>query len=136
MNTNLENEQIIFFDGICVFCNKSINLLEDLDKKNKFKFATLQGETAKQLLAISLVSGDLKSLVFYKQGKIFLKSSAVIEIVFQLGGFWKLIKITYIIPKIIRNIFYDLIAKNRYNWFGKNDFCKLPNESNKLKFLD
>lgn len=136
MNNQLINENIVFFDGICVFCNKSINLLEDLDKNDKFKFATLQSETAKELLPESLTVGDLKSLVFYKRGNIYIKSNAVIEIIFQLGGLWKIVKIAYIIPKIVRNVFYDLIAKNRYNWFGKTDACRLPNAENKHKYLD
>ncbi len=142
----MKDYSIIFFDGICNFCNSSVNFIIKRDKKNYFKFAFLQSVHAQ----IFFVSHDLvpkvhlgnektekklDSIILYKNNKLYIKSSASLHIARHLKGLWKLFFILIIIPPPIRNFLYDIIAKNRYKWFGKRESCMIPDEKVKEKFL-
>jgi len=131
---NLENQDIIFFDGICGLCNKFIDFILRHDKGNKFLFSTLQGETAKKLLPLPITK-DLESVVFIENGFIYYKSGAALRILTKLGGIWKIMKVFLFVPKFVRDLVYDFIAKNRYNLFGKKETCRLPTPEEKTKFL-
>lgn len=127
---------IILFDGICNFCNSSVNFIMERDTKNRFKFASLQSETGKDLLNhFGLDSKDLKTIILIENGKYYSKTTAALRITKQLKGFWKLFYIFIIIPSFIRNIAYNIIAKYRYVWFGKRDACRIPTQEEKEKFL-
>jgi predicted DCC family thiol-disulfide oxidoreductase YuxK len=129
-------EQVILFDGICNFCNSSINFVIDRDHKNVFKFAALQSEAGQILLQkYHFPTDKADSVMLLKNGKVYEKSTAVLEIARTLGGFWQVFYIFIVIPPFIRNFFYDLIAKNRYKLFGKKDTCRIPTPELKAKFL-
>lgn len=127
-------ENIVFFDGVCSFCNQSVDFLIKIDKKNCLKFASLQGETAKSKLNQSTLD-KIDSIVYYQNSKIYTKSKAIIKLLMDIGGIWKVAYLGYIIPNFIRDYLYDLIARNRYKWFGKRETCRLPNEEEKGKIL-
>lgn len=127
-------ENIVFFDGVCSFCNQSVDFLIKIDKKNRLKFASLQGETAKSKLNQSTLD-QIDSIVYYQESKIYTKSKAIIKLLIDIGGIWKVAYLGYIIPNFIRDYLYDLIARNRYKWFGKRETCRLPNEEEREKIL-
>ena len=132
----IENKKIIFYDGLCARCNRFIRLLIKLDKKEKFLLAPLQGKNGKILK--EKFSKELKgidSVIFYNK-KVFTKSSAVINILNELGGAYKLAYIFNIIPTFISDSIYDYIARNRFQWFGKLDKCPMPEKKNISRFLD
>ena len=132
----IENKKIIFYDGLCAMCNRFIRILITLDKKEKFLLAPLQGKNGKILQKI--FSKDLKgidSVIFYNK-KVYTKSSAVINILSELGGTCKLAYIFNIIPSFISDSIYDYIARNRFQWFGKLDKCPMPEKKNISRFLD
>lgn len=133
-NADNANETIIFFDGVCGLCNRAVDLLIRLDKKNIFKFAPLQGETAQSLLNVETISKK-ESVVLYDQGKIYKNSTAVIRILIRLKGFWKTSYIFFIVPAFIRDFIYHWIAYNRYKWFGFHKTCRLPMPDELEKFL-
>lgn len=134
---NMEmNHPILFFDGVCNLCNTSIQRVIKADKKGVFRFASLQSETAKELLADSgLNPTELKSVILLHQDRFYTRSNAVLESVRLLGGAWSLLYIFIIVPPFIRNAIYDWIARNRYRWFGKKDACMIPSPELKSRFL-
>jgi predicted DCC family thiol-disulfide oxidoreductase YuxK len=125
---------IVFFDGVCGLCNRAVDLLIRLDKKNIYKFAPLQGKTAQTLLNEETISKK-ESVVLYDQRKIYKNSTAVIYILIRLGGLWKTFYIFFIIPAFIRDYFYRQIANNRYKWFSIHKSCRLPTPDEVKKFL-
>jgi len=112
---------IVLFDGICNLCNASVRFISRHDKDSKIKFASLQSETAKQLLSkLNIDTNKIDSIIFISKEKIFFKSNAAIEISKLLDGVPHLLKYFQFIPRPVRDFVYDLIAKNRYRLFGKS----------------
>lgn len=127
---------IVFFDGVCVLCNRSVNFLIKRDKKKLLKFASLQSETAKQIFSHSDDQQDDESVIFYSDGNIYKKSAAIIKIAKYLKFPWNTLKILQIIPVSLRDIIYDYVARKRYKWFGKTNQCLIPPEDLKDRFLE
>lgn len=128
---------IILFDGVCNFCNATINFLIDRDKKGVFRFAALQSEPGREILEkhnITL-STDFDSVIAEKDGKLYQKSDAALEIARNMNGAWKLLYGFKIVPRFIRDFVYDLIAKNRYRFMGKMDACRIPTPELRARFL-
>jgi len=126
---------IVFFDGYCILCNGFVDFLLKIDKNKVLSFASLQGETAKEILSASHLQKT--DSVIYKdaQNSISIKSTAVIRILISLGGLWKTARFLQFIPAYLLDFIYDFIAKNRFNWFGKRNACRIPNESEKSRIL-
>lgn len=125
---------VILFDGVCNFCNSSINLVIRNDKKAYFQFAPLQGEIAQQLVGNRILPTP-ESVILLEDGKIYEKSTAALRIAKKLDGLWPLVYILHIIPKFVRDPIYDLIARNRYKWFGKKETCMIPGPDIINRFL-
>lgn len=131
----LQNQKIVFFDGVCHLCNGFVDQVISSDtKKRQFLFAPLQGMTAELLLKPE-DRAKLDSVIYFEAGRVYTKSTAVLKILSQLGGFYKLFGIARIIPTGLRDIIYSLIAKNRYAWFGERDFCRLPQPEERAYLL-
>ena len=125
---------VILFDGVCNFCNSSINFVIRNDKKAYFQFAPLQGEIAQQLVGNKIIPTP-ESVILLEDGKIYEKSTAALRIAKKLDGLWPIVYVLSIIPKLIRDPIYDLIARNRYNWFGKKESCMNPGPDIRNRFL-
>ena len=126
---------VILFDGVCNFCNSSINFIIKHDKKNYFRFAPLQSEKGKQLLPFNATQQQLDSLILMENNKIYKRSTAVLRIAKHLNGFYFLLYGFIIIPPFLRDAIYNFIARNRYEWFGKKDNCMIPTQEVKEKFI-
>jgi predicted DCC family thiol-disulfide oxidoreductase YuxK len=126
---------ILFFDGVCGLCNGLVDWLMMRDKSHKIKYATLQGEHAKKLLNPSLRE-DLDTVVVWHQDQVYTQSEAIILCFSQLSFPWNLVRIFKIIPSFLRNFIYQIIAKNRYRIFGKNETCRIPLPEERIYFLD
>lgn len=132
----MNNYKIILFDGVCNLCNSSVNFIIDRDKNNKFKFAALQSDTGQRLLEkFSLNASEFDSVILIDDNKFYTKSTAALKIAKEFPSFWKFLYVLIIIPAPLRNVFYDLVAKNRYRLFGKKDSCRMPTPELKEKFL-
>lgn len=129
------NHPIVFFDGVCNLCNASVQWLIKRDQKHQFRFAPLQGETAKVHLKITDENATPQSVILFENGKVYQKSSAALRIAVKLGFPWFLAGIFFIIPRFFRDWVYDFIARNRYRWFGKQDACMIPTPELKALFL-
>ncbi len=127
---------IILFDGVCNFCNSSVNFIIDRDATNYFKFGALQSDEGQVLLKKhnqSTVSYD--TLMLIEGDMLYTRSTAALRIAKKLNGLWSLFYVFIIIPKFLRDPIYNLIAKNRYKMFGKKDTCRLPTPAERAKFL-
>ena len=130
-------DKIILFDGVCNLCNGAINFIIKHDPKGIFKFASLQGETGKQLLAQHNIDPqETDSIVLIDNDQVSVKSSAALRIAKNLNQGYPLLFGFMIIPTFIRNGVYDFIAANRYKWFGKKESCMLPTPELRSRFLD
>jgi len=128
---------IILFDGICNMCTVSVQFIIKRDPKQKFRFASLQSDTAKELLTKHNISKEVDSVVLItEEGRVFDKSSAALRIASKLKGGWKLFAIFLVVPLFIRDVVYQFIAKHRYNWFGKKEECMIPTPEQKKRFLE
>lgn len=125
---------IVFFDGNCGLCNSFVDFLMKEDRNDILKYSALQGETAKSYIN-TIDSSNLKTVIFFSEGKIFTKSDAIIEIFKSMGGIWRLFVVLKIFPKKFRDFFYEIIAANRINWFGQMETCRMPTEKERDKLL-
>lgn len=132
-----EGKKIVLFDGVCNMCNSTVRYIINRDKKDVFRFASLQSEIGIKILKhIGVDPKTTDSIVLYEPGQAyFIKSSAVIEIANTLGGIANMMTLFKIIPSFLRNPVYDYIAKNRYKWYGKLDACPIPTLATDKKFL-
>jgi predicted DCC family thiol-disulfide oxidoreductase YuxK len=127
---------IVLFDGVCNFCNASINFIIDRDSGNNFRFAALQSETGRKLLEQHGYNNNiLDSVVLIKNNRVYKKSAAALEIVRELNGLWPVLYIFKLLPSFILDILYNVIARNRYKLFGKADVCRIPTPQLKQKFI-
>lgn len=126
---------IVLFDGECNFCDKSVQFILKRDAKQHFKFASLQSEIGQGLLENFKVPLDVDSFLLIENRRYYTRSSAAFRVCKHLSGFWKLFYIAIFIPKPIRDVVYNYIAKNRYTWFGKKQSCRLPTPDERKQFL-
>lgn len=132
----MDKHKIILFDGICNLCNSSVNFIIGRDKKNVFKFAAMQSEAGQSLMTkFNLSLNEFYSVILIDNEKYYTSSTAVLRIAKELGFFWNILYVFIIVPTPVRNFFYNLIARNRYRWFGKKDSCRIPTLELKEKFL-
>lgn len=130
------NKQILLFDGECNLCNRVVQFVIKRDKEKKFVFASLQSDAGKKMLEKYKVNAvKLETFVLIKNETAYLRSSASLEVVREVGGVWKLLYAFVIIPAFIRDGIYNFIAKRRYKIFGKAT-CMVPSPELKSRFLE
>jgi len=130
------DKPVILFDGVCNLCSGSVQFILKRDKEKKFLFASLQSNYGQELLKkLGLPADTFNSFMLYQDGNILTRSTAALQMFQQLKG-WKWVKLFWIVPKFIRDAVYNLIATNRYRWFGKKNECWLPASELKARFLD
>lgn len=127
---------VIIFDGLCNLCNNKINFVIRNDKKDYFRFAPLQSEIGKKQLAKHHIhQHNFNTFFLLENNKTYKQSTAVLRIIKKLDGLWPILYVLIIIPAFMRNVIYNIIAKNRYKWWGKRDSCAVPDGANLEKFL-
>lgn len=137
MQHNQTNNPIVLFDGVCNLCNSTVLWIIKHDPKRQFRFASLQGDYGQQILKqFHLPPDALNSFILLKDNQIYTKSTGALKVAKALNGLWSMLYIFIIIPAFIRNSVYDLIAKNRYHWFGKKESCAFPSPALKDLFYD
>jgi predicted DCC family thiol-disulfide oxidoreductase YuxK len=133
---------VLLYDGVCGFCNKSVQLILDHDRRGTMRFAALQSDYGKAVVKRHPSLHDVDSVVFVEkqsdtgEERVFVRSHAALRIAAYLGGVWKLFFAAYVIPAPLRDYLYDLFARNRYKLFGKYDSCLLPPPEVRSRFLD
>jgi len=131
------NKKIILFDGVCNLCNSTIQRIIKRDTNDVFRFAALQSEVGKKLISErNIDTQKVDSIIFIDPGvAYYFKSKAALQIGQHLKGYRTLSYFLTLIPNSLRNIVYDYIAKNRYQWYGKKDQCMVPTPELLAKFL-
>ncbi len=129
-------KNIVLFDGVCNLCNGLVRFIIKRDRTGKFKFASLQSEIGQQWLQrFGLAKNEFESFVLIRGDKYYLKSAAALKMLRELGGIWKAFYVFIVVPRPVRDLIYDLIAKSRYKIFGKRDVCMVPTPALKERFL-
>lgn len=133
-----QNKKIILFDGVCNLCNKAVNFIIERDKDDVFRFASLQSEVGQKLVSErGIDTENMDSMVLIEPGVAYYqRSTAALEISKDLSGAYSMLGYFSFIPEGFRDSIYNLVAKNRYKWFGKKDACMIPTPELKAKFLD
>lgn len=130
-------KDVLLFDGVCNLCNGAVNFIIDRDPNGHFQFAALQSDFGQeQLEKLGFNQEDFDSLVLLSEGKVHKKSGAALRIAGRLNGLYPLLKAFLIIPPFIRDGVYDIIARNRYKWFGKRDECRIPTPELRSRFIE
>lgn len=124
---------VVYFDGVCGLCNTFVDKLMRHDKKKRLRFATLQSEHARHLLDIE--KDGMDSVILEWNGKVYHKTAAGIRALALCGRGWVLMKGLLIFPPFLRDFFYDIIARNRYKWWGKKESCRIPTPEERERFL-
>lgn len=150
-------QPILFFDGVCGLCNRFVDFMLRADSQHRFRYAPLQGETARRLLGMDDEAegcqpggggdeaGDhqasdrppdtLRSFIFLDKDRLYEQSNAVLLAMKRLGGAWRVIAVLYVFPRPLRDFVYRVVARNRYRWFGRREECRLPTPDERDRFL-
>jgi len=127
---------IVLFDGVCNFCNASVNFVIEHDKAGYFKFAPLQSEIGEELVAKhGINTADIDSVIVVENDRAYTHSSGALRIAKQLDGIWSWAYAFIMVPKPIRDFCYKLFAKHRYRLFGRQDACMMPTPEIRARFL-
>jgi predicted DCC family thiol-disulfide oxidoreductase YuxK len=130
------DKKIIVFDGVCILCNSFVLFILKKDQTKQFYFTTAQSDFVKEMMKTTPFKvNPMDSVIYLKNGKLFTESSAVLGILSDLGGIWKLMTIFRLIPPFLRNMIYRFCAKRRYRVFGMLETCMLPSSEWKNRFL-
>ena len=130
------SEAIILFDGVCNFCSGSVQFIIKRDPSGYFRFAALQTAAGEKVMKDNGIGDDRpESIILVENGRVWYRSSAALLIARRLSRGWSLFYAFIIIPPLIRDFFYNIIARNRYRWFGKKDVCFVPTEEIRSRFI-
>ena len=138
---NQSPHPIVLYDGVCGLCNRLNQFLLKRDKYDRLRFASLQSSLAESLtLRHGANPKDLDTVYVVVDHNLptehlLSRSDAIIHVVTQLSGIWKLMRIANWVPRPLRNVVYEMVARNRYRFFGKHDQCMLPAAKDQKKFL-
>lgn len=125
---------IILFDGMCNLCTGSVQFVIKRDKKKIFRFASLQSDIGQQLTAGVQTAAVMDTFMLYKNGKLYTRSTAALLVAKELSGVWPALSLLMVVPPVLRDSAYNMVAKNRYRWFGKKNECWLPTPDLKERF--
>ncbi|MGB0788754.1 MAG: thiol-disulfide oxidoreductase DCC family protein [Marinirhabdus sp.] len=131
-----KEHKVILFDGVCNLCNASVNFVIRHDPNDVFRFAALQEGVGQQYIKKHAIdTSKTDSIILIDGERAYVKATAALRIARHLNGAWPLLYSFMILPKPIRNRVYDLVARNRYKWYGKRESCTIPTPELQRKFL-
>jgi predicted DCC family thiol-disulfide oxidoreductase YuxK len=120
-----DDRPLFIFDGVCVLCSSGVRWLLRRDPAGRFRFATAQSPLGRAIYAHYGLDFD-ETYLLLDQGCVYVKSDGYLRIAPSLGGFYRrLAALARLIPRALRDAAYDLVARHRYRWFGKTDYCAL-----------
>lgn len=126
---------IILFDGVCNFCDSTVQFIMKHDQAGYFQFAALQSDVGRELLTQFNIPKNIDSVVLIEDGKVYMESTAALKICKKLDKVWPIYYLFTPIPRRIRNALYKLFAKHRYRLFGRKQACLLPTPAQRQRFL-
>ena len=133
--TNIR-ENIVFIDGYCIVCNRFADFVLKADRKFRFHLATIQGATFESVRARYPELNEPPDSIIIKIGdRIFSKSTGVLKLMGMLPFPYNILKAFLLVPRVVRDPVYDLVARKRYRWFGKRESCRVPGPDDQQRFL-
>jgi predicted DCC family thiol-disulfide oxidoreductase YuxK len=127
-------DEVVLYDSECGLCNRSVQFILKHERNQKLQFTSLQGSFSKKVISeINLKNDFNESILFYRDGKLFSKSKAVLSIIPFLRWYFYPILIFWLIPNFFRDLIYDLVAKNRNRYFQE---CKIVKSDSLSRYLD
>jgi predicted DCC family thiol-disulfide oxidoreductase YuxK len=130
------DKKIIVFDGVCILCNSFVQFILKRDRTKQFYFTTAQSDFVNEKVkTMHFKVNPMDSVIYLKNGKVLTESSAVLGILSDLGGIWKLMSIFSLVPPLIRNAMYRFCARRRYRVFGMLETCMMPSPDWKNRFF-
>jgi len=128
---------VILFDGLCNLCNASVDFILRWDRRGYFRFASLQSPAGQSLLEpCPERAGASNSVLLVADKECFTRSTAALQIARRLSFPWPALFVLILIPPVLRDAGYDLVARNRYRWFGIRATCRLPTPDERARFLE
>lgn len=128
---------VLLFDGVCNLCTASVQFVLRRDRREVFRFAALQSEAGRRLVARHGLDPEaLHTLVLVDGDRAFVRSAAALRVAGRLSGLWPLLRVFLLVPRPLRDAAYDWIARHRYRWFGRRESCLLPTPELRRRFLD
>lgn len=127
---------IVLFDGVCNFCNGSVNFIIAHDKAGYFKFAPLQSEIGEELMTKhGIDKAETDSVILIEDEKAYTHSTGALRVARKLDGIWSWAYVFRFVPRPIRDLCYKTFAKYRYRLFGRQDACMMPTPEIRARFL-
>ncbi|EKF35206.1 MULTISPECIES: thiol-disulfide oxidoreductase DCC family protein [Bacillus] len=127
---------LILFDGVCNVCSGAVQFVMKRDPHEQMMFASLQSNTGQRILKENgLPLDEFNSFIYIEEGTLYMKSTGILRAARHLKGIYRWSYLLLIIPRPIRDWCYQLIAKNRYKWFGQKTSCMVPTPDIQKRFL-
>lgn len=131
-----DRHPVLFFDGECALCSRTMRWLLKRDRRAILRFAPLGGNTHAALDSPG-ASEQGSTLILVRDGRVYLRSAGVIRMLWSIGGVWALLGgLLWLIPLPLRDAGYRFIAARRYRWFGRTDSCLMPSDDTRARILD
>jgi len=130
------DDDVILYDGMCVFCSRWVRFVAARDKAQRFRFTAIQSGYGTRLAqAFGIDPGDPDTNAVVHGGLAYFKSDAVLTVLSHLPG-WGWVCVLHFVPKPLRDAAYNLVARNRYRIFGKYEECFVPDESLRARVME
>jgi predicted DCC family thiol-disulfide oxidoreductase YuxK len=130
-----DDKPVFVFDGVCVLCSGGAAWLMRHDRGRRFRLASAQSLLGKALYAHYGLDWNATYLLI-SNGRPYIKSDGYLEMCRVIGGWWRLFLVLALIPRAVRDWGYDIVARHRYRWFGKVEYCQLIPEEMRVTLLD
>ena len=133
---------VLLYDGLCGFCDSTVQFILRHDRRGTLRFATLQGDFAREVTSRHPELAGVDSLVLVEpdaatgQEKVYVRSEGALHVARYLGGAWHLARVVAIVPRFLRDWGYDAFARIRYRVFGRYDSCPIPTPEQRARFID
>jgi predicted DCC family thiol-disulfide oxidoreductase YuxK len=137
----MSDSPILLFDGVCNLCSRAVQFIVDHETAPTIRFCSLQSEAGRALLAEHgmlhvIAEADPDTMVFVEGGRAYERSTGALRVSRYLRAPWRWVQLGWIVPRILRDLVYRVVAKNRYRWFGKSDSCLVPTKELTARFLE
>lgn len=133
---NAPARPVLIFDGVCNICSFGVRIVLRHDRDRIFDFAFAQGETGSALKRRHGLAPSLDTVTVVDGDAVYIKSDAALYVAGRLPYPWRLLRILQVLPRPWRDRVYDIVARNRYRWFGRRDVCLAPPPDATTRFLD
>lgn len=135
------DDPVLLYDGLCGFCDGTVQFILKHDRRGTLRFATLQGDFARDVITRHPEVAGVDSLVLVERDgaggeTVYVRSEGALRVARYLGGVWHLARIVAIVPRSLRDTAYDAFARIRYRVFGRYDSCPIPTPEQRARFID